>query len=429
MWFANLLKKPQIAGWMFSASLIMFVSSNFVNAGNMLFNLLFSRWLGPELFSDLAFLLTLKLSILGVLNAIQFLVTEKIASAEPQEESQYISSYRKLSTGFGIITFLVVPLLAYLSFHFDLSDRFGLQEQWSLLIFYVGIPFYLPLALWRGVAQGRIDLNRIVLSANAEMLVRLIGGALFWWLGLGVPSIIFAFVLSLFAAWHFAKPKEMPNPIEAAPLGEALPWRDALPWAMIQMAVILLLDGDVFVTKLVLNAHDAGLIAAISIVQRIIFFASFSMAAILLPQVIKSVQAGGMGLRAALPIVLSILASSSFVLAILKIFPELSVSVLFGAQFDQISALLFKAGISATLITFNYFIVIFLMAHKASNSAYLFIVLAITQLLFLSLGIESNAESVALIVERKFQFQIFASALLAIFAGFVLAQKYTKRDA
>lgn len=417
------MKKPKFTGWIFSASILMFVSSNVVNAGNMLFNLLFSRWMGPELFSDLAFLLTLKLSILGVLNAVQFLVTERIASVDSQSQRSYISTYRKLANRFGIITFMSIPVLIAFSLYGDWANKIGLHNPSALLVFYFGIPFYLPLALWRGVAQGRIDMHRIVMSANVEMLVRLIGGALFWWMGLGVPSVIFAFVLSLASAWYVARPKLPTQFLKPAPLSMALPWQAAVPWAMIQIAVILLLDGDVFVTKMLISANEAGLIAAISIVQRIIFFSCFSLAAILLPQAIRNIDSGGLGLRSLFPIALLIVGSSTFVLLLLRQFPEMSVAVLFGEKFEQIAPLLFTAGLSATLITVSYFIVVFLMAHKIKYSAYLFLAIAIGQLIFLGSSIEPHANNVAKLVDGKVVFQSISTTILLIIAIFQLYKK------
>lgn len=60
-----------------SPALIIFVATNLVNLGNLSFNLVFSRWMGPALFGDLTLLLTLKLAMLGMLDALQATICQR----------------------------------------------------------------------------------------------------------------------------------------------------------------------------------------------------------------------------------------------------------------------------------------------------------------------------------------------------------------
>ncbi len=409
-------KIPTSFRWIFSASILMLLSANFVNAGNMLYNLVFSRWMGPTLFSDLAFLLTLKLTILSVFNALQFLVTEKVADESQAKRETIIQYYRHLSAYSSLVLLVSIPFIIGCAIYFDWSDKLGLSSELSLLIFFLAIPLYLPLALVRGVAQGRLDIRRIILSANVEMLVRFLGGAILWWAGFGISSVIFAFVLSLFLAWFFAKPDWPRKTTPVASSKEALPIKNALPWAAIQIAVVLSLDGDVFVAKLFLDSHSAGLVAALSLVQRIIFFASFSLATILLPQVIQDINNGGNGFRRAAPIFGLVLITAVPVLILIFFFPKISVSVLFGNAFMEIAPLLFLAGVNSTIITLNYFIVILMMAYKRKNFAFAFLLLSVFQLVYLHRVIVFGEGDLHSIVYQKFAFQLFAFTALVFLA-------------
>ena len=62
-------------------AVIIFLSYNFVNIGNLLFNLVFSRLMGPELSGLLAFFLTAKLALLGFFAAFQMGVSKLLASS------------------------------------------------------------------------------------------------------------------------------------------------------------------------------------------------------------------------------------------------------------------------------------------------------------------------------------------------------------
>ena len=55
----------------FGAASTLFISANIANAGNLAFNMIFARLMGPEGFADLTFLLTLKLGVLCILSAFQ----------------------------------------------------------------------------------------------------------------------------------------------------------------------------------------------------------------------------------------------------------------------------------------------------------------------------------------------------------------------
>src|SRR6056297_279408 len=71
-------------GWVGSIFVIgpvaaIFLSANLANVGNLAFNMLFSGWMGPELFGELAVVLTIKLAALAILNAVQMAVSRDIA--------------------------------------------------------------------------------------------------------------------------------------------------------------------------------------------------------------------------------------------------------------------------------------------------------------------------------------------------------------
>ena len=78
-----------------SPVIVIFLSSNFVNVGNLLFNVLFSRWMGPALFGDLAILLTVKLALLGVLGALGSAVSQRVAQSS-QDDGQAIAVVNRL---------------------------------------------------------------------------------------------------------------------------------------------------------------------------------------------------------------------------------------------------------------------------------------------------------------------------------------------
>ena len=104
----------------------------------------------------------------------------------------------------------------------------------------------------------------------------------------------------------------------------------ALPFGMLQITQVLALDGDIFLAKAVMPAEDAGLVAALSLFQRIQFFACFSLAGVLLPRVIAALREGENVLRCALPVFSLVLAVGIAVGGAALLSPETMIALLAG---------------------------------------------------------------------------------------------------
>ena len=92
---------------------IVFLSSNFVNVGNLAFNMIFSRLMGPELFGVLALLLTIKLALLGVMGAAQMAVSQVVASASREEAPKVEQALSRINRFlFAGLFLLGIPLTA-----------------------------------------------------------------------------------------------------------------------------------------------------------------------------------------------------------------------------------------------------------------------------------------------------------------------------
>ena len=164
------------------------------------------------------------------------------------------------------------------------------------------LPFGASLSLLRGVAYGRMNAGRIALSANVEMAVRLGGALVAWQAGLGIGGVVLAISLSIAAGWA-ALAGLLPTP--AADRAAARPMLrililGALPFALLQVAQVMALDGDIFLASALLPAAEAGKLAALSLVQRIQFFACVALASVLLPGVVIAARTGKDALSAAL---------------------------------------------------------------------------------------------------------------------------------
>jgi O-antigen/teichoic acid export membrane protein len=354
--------RPRFAGmWLLLATpaVAMFLAANVANAGNLVFNMLFSRWMGPELFADLATLLTLKLSLLALLNALQMAVSQEVSAQRGRPIDTALSVLgRVLFLALGA----VVPFLLPAALGGALGDTIGITSGYALAILIVALPVTAPLCVARGVATGRLEVGRIVLSANVEMIVRLAGAVAAWQAGLGIEGVIAAMALSMVAGWLPVRgAMHSVAQVAFAPVARRIAFL-AFPFAVLQASQVMHLDGDVLVANAFLTSTETGLVAVLCLFQRIQFFACFGLAAALLPSVSAAVAEGRSGVREAMPVVKLFLAVTFTLMAMLVAFPQMVIGLLAGPGFAAAAEALPLAGLCAALFTLSYLVATFLAA-------------------------------------------------------------------
>lgn len=389
---------------------IIFVSSNVVNAGNLLFNVLFSRWMGPELFGELATVLTIKLAILGVLGALQIAVSHRVAKESEDGAAPLDAALSRLNHVCFVGLWFLLPAVVAAAWFGDLGKGLGLGSPILLVLLILSLPFAIPLSILRGVALGRLDTRHVLASANLEMLVRLVGAVIAWHAGYGLAGVVAAIALSIFAGWLplCRLLKERPSrDAEWTALGRAVALA-AVPFALLQASQVVLLDGDVIIARLSLDAGEAGLIAALSLFQRIQFFACFGLASILLPAVARAIAEGRSPTGPAIAVGALFGCVSATVLAATAFFPEHAINLFFGASFLSAAPLLFTAAASAVAFTLSYLLATFLSAIGDRSGIWLVALACPVQIAAMSM----SAESLSTMLAAKLACQILLSALL-----------------
>lgn len=356
------LRGPSVAAiWAALASpvVVVFLSSNFVNAGNLAFNMLFSRWMGPALFGDLALVLTIKLALLGLLGAVQMAVSRHVATHGTRDDAHLV----RLNQVSFVALWCLTPLIMLLAWAGG-GEWLGMKQPAILLIVLLSLPFAAPLSILRGFVHGRMDVIGILASANLEMLVRLVGAVVFWKLGFGAEGVAVAIGLSIFAGWAAIAGRLPSVQASAQPTSPfiGLICIAALPFAVLQAAQVLLLDGDIFAAKMLLDEVEAGHTAALTLFQRIEFFACFGLAAVLLPKVAEAAAQERSALRAAAPVMTVFAGVTIGVIACVTIAPTALITAMVGPDYVPVADLLLLAAISASAFTFSYLLATYLSA-------------------------------------------------------------------
>lgn len=354
------LSRRMLAALLGGPMVAIFLSANLVNLGNLGFNVLFSHWMGPVLFGQLATLLTLFLAVMGVLGALQMAVSQRVAADRDQTGALEAGLGRAARRGI-IAGIIALPVLIAACLALNLGPRLGLGSTLLLPLLLLCLPFALPLALARGIATGRLAARSVILSAQVEMWVRLIGAALAWQAGLGLPGVVAVIALSVLAGWLPLR-AIFDRPVLSVPAIATGVARAALPFAVLQAAQVLLMDGDVLLAQTLLGAEDAGQLAALGLFQRIQFFGCFSLAAVLLPAVVAEVAAGRNPLAAARPVFALYAGVSGLLVGLACAFPAPVLSALVGPAFLPAAPLLPMISAAAAAFTLSYLLATYLAA-------------------------------------------------------------------
>ncbi len=349
-----------IGGWrekvrqqsLLTNSTLFFVSSTVVNAGNYFFNLLLGRWLGPVAFADVSLIITLFLFFTFITAGFQQTSAKFSAAYSAENNLAQVASLRRWlnrrSWWFGAFCFALVGGGATFWQNF-----FHTTSPWIFVIFAIGLPVYFVQGIDRGVLQGQTRFGPLAASYQAEMWVRLLVGFVLVGLGWSVNGAIWGLTLSIIATWLVANwalrnlPSEKVQPL---PKSEQRAIQNfAWPVLMAETSLILINNSDVLIVKRFFEGADAGQYAALALIGRIVFFATWSVVLTMFPLVAQKQQRkephrhllfSGLGMVAVV---------STAIVGGSALMPEWIVRILFGAEYLPVAPLLWLYSLATAL--------------------------------------------------------------------------------
>ena len=310
-----------------NGSIILLFGSVFVSLANFGYNIGVARMLGPSDFSHAAAAVTILMLISAITLAFQLVCTKLVAKATSTQSKASVYQHlmkRAWIVGVSLGVFMLLTssiLTAYLR----------LSSPWIMILLSIGLTIYVPLGVKRGGLQGTCRFSGLSWNMSAEAIIKFVGAIVLIELGFGVlgavaaisGSVIFAFCLPDKAKELRVRAREEHTP----PVGEA---RQAIVFFVGQ---VIISNIDILMVKHFFQPSEAGLYAAIALVGRLLYFASWSVVSAMFP-----VSAGGSeeqksGSLLAIPLTLVTAMSVVFVL-VLAAFPGLVFQSLFGAHFQ-----------------------------------------------------------------------------------------------
>ena len=231
------------------------------------------------------------------------------------------------------------------------------------MIFAFGLPVYFVQGIDRGLLQGQTRFGMLAVTYQVEMWVRLLIGLLLVALGWSAQGAVWGLTLSLVATWWVSNwalrnlrgtataataPVAQPE-LALSPTQRQAILTFALPVLMAETSLILINNSDVLIVKRFFDSVSAGQYAALALIGRIVFFATWSVVITMFPLVAQRQQRGephrqllwtGLGM---------VLGVSVLIVATTALIPGPIVQILFGAEYLGIAGLLWRYAVATAL--------------------------------------------------------------------------------
>lgn len=340
------------------------VSMLLVNLGNYVFNVALGRLLGPELFSEIAFLVTLLLVLSFLAMTIQ-LVSTKYSIELP--DKNIVAFKGILLKSVFILGIIIASLFIY--FSNTIAAFFQIKSVIALYIFGISIPLYFIMSVMRGIHQGKQQFNKLSLSYILEMITRLSISLLLILYSNIHPtiavsfSILLSFIIGLFPGNFSLDILFKKGKIPYTYLKEI--YLFILFTTSYECSLIIINNSDILLVKHYFNAKDAGIYASLALIGRVVYYMIWMLIMLFIPKIIDAKKNN----KNPKDILLKY-CKGTFVLVVTIIlfcflFPNTIISLLFGNEYISISPLLYKYAIATSLFALaNLFTYYFLSLSK-----------------------------------------------------------------
>jgi O-antigen/teichoic acid export membrane protein len=367
----RLLSSRHSRGLVLSGSVIMLVGSGFVSLANFGYNISVAHLLGPDDFSHAAAAVTL-LMLASCINLAFQLVAAKFI-ARNQQAGGRAAVYRTLmrqawSVGLGLC-------VALLLLSEPISHYLRLPSPRLIEVLALGMLFYIPLGVRRGGMQGTCQFVRLSVNLTAEALVKLVAAVAFVVMGAGVMGAVGSISLSVFAAYLLpAGDADLRG--KSGP-GQVASFSEGVQAIIFFIGQVIISNIDILMVKHYFAPREAGLYAAIALVGRLLYFATWSVTSAMFP-----VSAGQTVERESrktviVPLLFVTGLSVGFVL-LLAAFPDLVIGTLFGGGFHHggMKLLLTMNAIATGTYALSVVLITYEMSRRIANTGWLQLVVS-----------------------------------------------------
>ena len=372
------------------SSAVLFAGSMVANILNYVFHLVVGRMVSVQVYGEVESLISL-MNIISVPAMTLTMVATKYAAqckaVDDKNGSYKIIEYmNKRVFKYGIpvllITFFATPYI---------SSFLNIESNVPLVIIWISMFFSFLLAINNGILNGWQKFKDVSVSGIWGVVVKLVSVIIFVKIGFQLNGLISSFLLSIIAAYiasnvtlrFILKDRRMDGSSCETKVDFKLIKKYILPVFVGTLAMNIFGNIDMVIAKHNLDAIVAGQYGALTIVSKIIFFATGVIGSVLFSMSAEDHHKQNNSLH--------ILKNASYLMifmclsaiAIYFAFPGLIMSVLFGNKYVNVLGYLGQFAIMVSLFSFVNLFFSYLMSISRTNISYM--LLAISAILLIVL--------------------------------------------
>jgi O-antigen/teichoic acid export membrane protein len=366
---ASLCRESTHSRHLVSGSLIMLVGSGVVSAMNFAYNVIIARFLGPADFGHTTAIGTLLMLSSAITLSFQLVCAKFVARNDDLAGKAEV--YRNLRRRAWIVGILLGTALVLLSA--PLSEYLRLPNAWLVILLAAGTAFYVPLGVKRGGLQGTYAFTRLASNYILEVAVKLVATLALVEGGMGVNGAVAALAFSVIVSYFYPVRDVLLEPEPAGSIPASL--GEGMQAIVFFVGQVLINNIDIVLVKHLFHPEDAGLYAAVSLVGRVLYLASWSVTSAMF-----SISAG-QKTRAknssllVVPLLLVLCINIGFILA-MQFVPELVLRTVFGASFSSVAPLLALYAAATGAHCLSVVLIAFEMSQRLANTGWLQLVFA-----------------------------------------------------
>ena len=333
----------------FTGSLLMFISLSVVNAGNYLFHLLSGRLLGPTLYGTLQSIIS-TLYLLNIIPLALSIIVMKFVALYGKDQEKINTFFNWLNLFLLKLSIIVTTILLVLV---PLWMKFlKIDNPLSLIMAVLIVPVSLFTLASRSFLQGQLKFFALCVSLISEIFLKVFLMLIFIKLGWAVMGAVLSIIVSLLLSWiittvisgynfsfkqkyHFPQKREI--------------FSYSVPVVVSTVAFSSLYTTDIILVKHFFTSFEAGIYASLSVLGKVVYFASFPINNVMFPLVANKYARKESYENYFILSIIIVLLISTLISAVYLFFPQLMIGTLYGTKFLGGSGLLFLFGLFISL--------------------------------------------------------------------------------
>ncbi|MGE0406668.1 MAG: oligosaccharide flippase family protein [Candidatus Korobacteraceae bacterium] len=349
-----------------NGSLVLLLGTGMVTLLNFGYNVAVARMLGPAAFGHAAAAVTLLMLVSAITLSFQLVCAKLVARNEsPAARAAVFHDLLKRAWLVGVVLGSAVMLGSD-----AVAVYLNLPSRTEVILLALGIAFYVPLGAKRGGMQGVCAFRRLSWNFILEAVVKFAAALALVGAGFGVEGAVAAISISVVLAYFLPR---VPSELNVRPQREhSVSVREGLQAVVFFIGQVVINNVDVLLVKHFFPPDTAGLYAAVALVGRVVYFASWSVVSAMFPVSAGTKSDDENTSMLAVPMLFVLGISVVFVVT-LTFIPEIVLRTVFGPEFNtgSIGPLLSLYAAATGIYALSVVLITFEMSRRIANTGWL----------------------------------------------------------